>query len=306
MISRAATLAFILRARMLVGQTYGGWRLDSFLGAGSFGASFLGSNSRGDSAVLKLLRPNARLDSAEQEADVFLESARNASSSGNNAPSAPAARRAHGATSREDDIPRMRVWTECAALQQCEGSGLIPRWHGIVNERGRYFIVLERMPGESLASLLAKHHVFSDKEIGTIARDIAAAVAFAHAHGVAHNDLRPANVLFDAEQGRASLIDFGLATFFPPSCTRTDFPASSAIDRSGIADILLHALYSRYEGPLTDASWRKELCLPRTQCACLNALFADVPPYRSWDDTRDAIAKAFPASPGQSVLSIKD
>lgn len=298
MISRAATLAFILRARLLVGQTYGGWRLDSFLGAGSFGASFLGSNSRGDSAVLKLLRPNARLDNLEREADAFQESARNAPSSGNNVRSTFAARRTHSATSPGNDISRMRVWTECAALQQCEGSGLIPRWHGIVNERGRYFIVLERMPGESLASLLAKHYVFSDEEIGVIARDTTAAVAFAHEHGIAHNDLRPANVLFDIERNRASLIDFGLATFFPSSRARTDFPASSAIDRSGIADILLHALYSRYEGPRTNASWREELSLPRAQCTCLNALFADIPPYRSWSETRDAIAKAFPASPG--------
>lgn len=44
---------------------------------------------------------------------------------------------------------------------------------------------------------------------GTILRDMGHALQFIHASGIVHNDLKPANVLFNPERG-AVLIDFGL------------------------------------------------------------------------------------------------
>jgi serine/threonine-protein kinase len=73
----------------------------------------------------------------------------------------------------------------------------------------RPFMAFEYLPGGSLEERLAGVPL-TDEEADRAARDIAAGLAYAHAHGVLHRDLKPANVLFDAS-GNAKLADFGIA-----------------------------------------------------------------------------------------------
>ena len=307
-LEKAAILLFRHRSRALVGTQHGGWRLCSFLGSGSYGASFRAESAEGAHAVLKLVRK----PQSKQSARSFL--AWMDAQERERTPSRPcpgSAARAHPpAEDRQDACdarahdrraeagtlpPRADVWTECAALQRCEGSPLIPRWLGIVNEGGRYFIVLDHLAGESLQSLLGSRKRFTEQELAIVAHDVTAALAHAHARGVAHNDLRPANVLFDGR--RAALIDFGLATFFPPEQGKADFPDSSANDRSGLADVLLYLLYTRYDGPRTKRSWHEELDLSRCQQDLLEALFADRPPFGGWSEVQRAVERAFTIAP---------
>jgi hypothetical protein len=75
---------------------------------------------------------------------------------------------------------------------------------------GRRFIVFELLSGGSLEDRLADGQPLPDGETARIAGELAAALAYAHAQGVVHRDVKPTNVLFD-EDGRAKLADFGVA-----------------------------------------------------------------------------------------------
>lgn len=73
---------------------------------------------------------------------------------------------------------------------------------------GTPFVVAEHLPGGPLASRLETGGPLSSDEADRVGRDVAGALAYAHAQGVAHGDLGAASVQFDAE-GRAKVTDFG-------------------------------------------------------------------------------------------------
>jgi len=75
------------------------------------------------------------------------------------------------------------------------------------------FIVMPLVEGETLAALLRRGPLSIERSMD-VARQIAAALAAAHAKGVLHRDIKPANVMVDAS-GRVRVMDFGLATFLP-------------------------------------------------------------------------------------------
>ena len=74
----------------------------------------------------------------------------------------------------------------------------------------RPFIVFELLRGGSLEERLEPRRPLADDATARVAADIAAALAYAHAQGVLHRDVKPANILFD-EEGNATLADFGIA-----------------------------------------------------------------------------------------------
>ena len=75
---------------------------------------------------------------------------------------------------------------------------------------GRPFIVLEYLPGGSLEERLAPGRPLPDDVTAHVAAEVASGLAHAHERGVVHRDLKPQNILFDA-QGRAKIADFGIA-----------------------------------------------------------------------------------------------
>ncbi|HEU5301850.1 MAG TPA: PASTA domain-containing protein [Acidimicrobiia bacterium] len=72
------------------------------------------------------------------------------------------------------------------------------------------FMVLELLKGGSLRSLLDEGPRLSPAQAAHVGRQVAAALAYAHARGLVHRDVKPANLLFD-EHGIVRVGDFGLA-----------------------------------------------------------------------------------------------
>jgi eukaryotic-like serine/threonine-protein kinase len=87
----------------------------------------------------------------------------------------------------------------------------IVRVHG-GGEIGDYgFVIMELLPGQTLARHTTAPRLLPEALVLQLAADLAAALAYAHRQGVVHRDVKPANVIFDAATQRATLTDFGLA-----------------------------------------------------------------------------------------------
>jgi serine/threonine-protein kinase len=74
---------------------------------------------------------------------------------------------------------------------------------------GFLYYVLPYVEGESLRARLQREGQLSIAETFGIARGVAAALEYAHAHGVIHRDIKPENILLHA--GEAMVADFGIA-----------------------------------------------------------------------------------------------
>src|SRR6202163_593501 len=81
--------------------------------------------------------------------------------------------------------------------------------HGIEDNHGHPFIVMEKLDGESL-----KHHIGGQamnlEEVLDVGVQVADALVASHNKGIVHRDIKPANI-FLTPTGQVKVLDFGLA-----------------------------------------------------------------------------------------------
>jgi serine/threonine-protein kinase len=83
--------------------------------------------------------------------------------------------------------------------------------YAVVETAGLPFLVMEYVTGRSLQDRLEKNGPLSLPEILRIGMQTAAGLAAAHAQGLVHRDVKPANILLENGVERVRLSDFGLA-----------------------------------------------------------------------------------------------
>ncbi|MHB8468406.1 MAG: Stk1 family PASTA domain-containing Ser/Thr kinase [Gaiellaceae bacterium] len=75
---------------------------------------------------------------------------------------------------------------------------------------GTYYIAMEYLDGRSLKELIVSRGPAPVDVAVDYARQIVAALRFAHRHGIVHRDIKPHNALVDGD-GRVKVTDFGIA-----------------------------------------------------------------------------------------------
>jgi serine/threonine protein kinase len=78
------------------------------------------------------------------------------------------------------------------------------------DENGTMFIAMEFVEGHNLKEVLSQGRTLTFEQIGDIIAQVAEALDFAHAKGIVHRDVKPANVIL-IEGNRAKITDFGIA-----------------------------------------------------------------------------------------------
>ena len=83
--------------------------------------------------------------------------------------------------------------------------------YSVDEKNGIVYLVMALVDGETLGARLARAPRMSNDELRRLLREVAGALAYAHARGVVHRDIKPENILIDRESGRAMVTDFGIA-----------------------------------------------------------------------------------------------
>ncbi|HUS29123.1 MAG TPA: serine/threonine-protein kinase [Kofleriaceae bacterium] len=107
----------------------------------------------------------------------------------------------------ENPAYRARLLREAQAMARLEHPNVV-RVYEVGQDRGRMFIAMELVDGETLTSWLRSFRTWQDTV--EMFMQVGAGLAAVHGAGLVHRDFKPDNVLVD-RRGRARVADFGLA-----------------------------------------------------------------------------------------------
>lgn len=184
-------------------------------------------------------------------------------------------------------LDRARLRTEAVAIARIRHPNIVAI-HDSGESHGLPYLVLEYLDGGSLAQRIDGKP--QDPRWGAaLIRTLAGAVAFGHARGVVHRDLKPRNVLFGAD-GVPKIADYGLAKILDE-----DFGHTMTGQSTGTPS---------YMAPEQVAVGRQPIG-PATDVHALGATLYEIltgrPPFqgRSVLDTLEMVRSQTPAPPGR-------
>src|SRR4051794_38023626 len=121
---------------------------------------------------------------------------------------------APGLSGEEVGLMRRRTVQEARAAARLSSPAAV-LVYDVVDQDGEPWVVMERLAARTLADVLDERGPLPPDEVATLGLRLLDALDAAHAVGVMHRDVKPANVMFrgDADMANAVLTDFGIARF---------------------------------------------------------------------------------------------
>lgn len=110
----------------------------------------------------------------------------------------------------------------------------------------RFFLVMELVEGRSLGDLLEAQESVHPEQVAHIAGQAAAGLAAAHRQGIVHRDIKPGNLMLDAD-GSVKIGDFGIAQF-------VDDPSTALTTAGHIVGTSLYLAPERALGRTADSA----------------------------------------------------
>lgn len=161
-----------------------------------------------------------------------------------------------------DEVSRRRFRFEAEAAAKLQHPNIVTV-HEVGEFEGQPYFTMDFVDGPNLAEL-SDGRPLPAKDAARLVRDVAAAIASAHAHGVLHRDLKPSNVLIGSDR-RPRVTDFGMAKLTdnsgdltapghlvgspnyssPEQAAGNSAAVSTASDVYGIGALLYHLLTGR-------------------------------------------------------------
>ncbi|MBI5536258.1 MAG: protein kinase [Deltaproteobacteria bacterium] len=109
---------------------------------------------------------------------------------------------------------KQRLLREAKLLELCRHPNVVEILHAAVDPAGSPYLVMEMLEGRTLAGFLTARQRLPFDDTMSLARQLSRALTHAHARGIVHRDVKPANILIVRDATGAEtvkLIDFGIA-----------------------------------------------------------------------------------------------
>ena len=105
---------------------------------------------------------------------------------------------------------RERFLREARTSAKLSHPNIVPI-HAVAEVEGFVFFAMAYIDGQTLGERVRDRGPLSPRETVGVLREVAWALAYAHAEGVIHRDIKPDNILLERDSGRALVTDFGIA-----------------------------------------------------------------------------------------------
>ncbi len=106
---------------------------------------------------------------------------------------------------------------EAEMLRALDHPGIVRLFDNHVTENGKYYLVMDYVPGQNLGSIIAEHGAFNSEAAVEIGIQCCEILEHLHEHepAILYRDLKPSNLML-TPQGQIVFIDFGIARTFAP------------------------------------------------------------------------------------------
>src|SRR5687767_10660441 len=156
--------------------------------------------------------------------------------------------------------------------------------HDSGESNGSLFYVMPQIEGETLRGRLDRERQLPMSEILRLVRPLAAALDFAHRHGVVHRDIKPENIILC--EGEPLILDFGIAKAISAA-------GGDSMTRTGVAIGTPAYLSPEQASGETQLDGKSD----QYSLACtIHEMLAGAPPF-SGNSAQGIIAKRFSSPP---------